>query len=604
MAGIGSIGGIPLGGASLSLSLSSAADTEQNDSVSASGTCRIPVIATTNAADISGASYLSKSFDPSAQVGSIEGMALSPDGTKLYVGDFNSGIIYQYTLGTAKDITTAVYASKSLDVSAQIGAFSLAGFALSDDGTKLYTMSFTTGHIYQYTLSVAWDISTGTYSTKNFDLTSQVTNPYAVYYRADGAKFFVGDVSSNNLYQYSIGTPDDISTASYDSVSFNTSSQVGSADGLAFSSDGTAFYNGDFSTGIFYQYATSVLWDFSIAFYAGKSLNASAHIGASTQDILFSADMKDLYLSNVNTNVIYQYAMPSALTEANDSAVATGLETITGTGAPTEQSDSDIATGAQISYGTVTTTETNDSMAASGLEIMTGAVAATEQDDSEISTGHILTSGSTAQTEDDDSVAAAGNSDTGGISAITELDDSTVATGAEKATGTAAITERNDSDAATGYISAIGTVAVTEQSDSTVGHGRETFAGTAAVTESNDSASGVALETVRGVAAPHEAADTSAASASQAVRGTAAITERNDTAAIVGREIFHGDAAVTDDDDTMEAFGHSWFVAVGSITEQNDYVVGVGFSAIRIAHVTNLPVILDKTYLDVMMDIL
>lgn len=265
------------------------------------------------------AAYSGKSFDPSAQIttNGIDGIAWKTDGTKAYFGDFNSGIIYQYSASTAWDATSLTYASKSFNVTTQVGANSLSGFVISNDGTKLLAVSTNNGHVFQYNLGTPWDISTASYSSSSFSVTSQVTNPQGIFLRADGLKFYVGDFNSNVTYQYSLGTPNTISTASYDSKSFNTSAQVTTADGIAFSSDGLAFYNGDFHSGIFYQYTLGSAWDISTASYSGNSLNASANTSNEAQDIVFSSDMRFLYLSNLVTNVIYEYNMPITLTSGN-----------------------------------------------------------------------------------------------------------------------------------------------------------------------------------------------------------------------------------------------------------------------------------------------
>ena len=72
-------------------------------------------------------------------------------------------------LGTLKnkiawDISKAAYETKTLSVSSQIGASSLAaGLYINPDGLTAYIMDSVTAIIYQYTLSTAWDMSTGSY---------------------------------------------------------------------------------------------------------------------------------------------------------------------------------------------------------------------------------------------------------------------------------------------------------------------------------------------------------------------------------------------------------------------------------------------------------
>src|SRR5687768_3379997 len=87
--------------------------------------------------DISEAAYASKSFSVGAQEVAPQDLAFKPDGTKMYVGGGND-IVYQYTLSTPWDVSTASYDSKSLSVAAQES--SLSAFDFSADGTKMYAL--------------------------------------------------------------------------------------------------------------------------------------------------------------------------------------------------------------------------------------------------------------------------------------------------------------------------------------------------------------------------------------------------------------------------------------------------------------------------------
>jgi len=99
----------------------------------------------------------------------------SSDGTKAYVSDSFNKAVYQYTLSTAWDISSGSYASKSLSVSTEDS--SPRGLTFSADGTAAYIVGGTNDTIFQYTLSTAWDVSSGSYTSKSLSVTSQETNP-------------------------------------------------------------------------------------------------------------------------------------------------------------------------------------------------------------------------------------------------------------------------------------------------------------------------------------------------------------------------------------------------------------------------------------------
>lgn len=264
--------------------------------------------------DIYTAGYRNKNYDPSTQIthNGIMGMAWNIAGTKLYLGDYNTNKIYEYSASTPYDVTTLTYTTKSLDTTSQvasIGTQGLAGHVISTDGTKLFVLSIAHGAVYQYNLGTAFDLSTATYSSLSFSTTTQTVNPLKMYLRADGAKMFIGDNNTNKTFQYTLATPNNISTAVYDGKLYDTSSQVTLADGIFFKSDGTKFYNGDFASGKFYQYTLSKAWDISTATYDSKFLDASALLDSETQDISFSLDGSLVYVDNINDNIIYQFDM-------------------------------------------------------------------------------------------------------------------------------------------------------------------------------------------------------------------------------------------------------------------------------------------------------
>lgn len=115
--------------------------------------------------------YDTKSLDISAQLGSnpVSAMRMSPDGTKFYATRSGSNNMWQYNLGTAFDISTGVY-DDLLDVSL-VGSSGVGSFDFSKDGLTLYVAAsnFTAtpyGVILQYSLSSAFDITTATYTGK------------------------------------------------------------------------------------------------------------------------------------------------------------------------------------------------------------------------------------------------------------------------------------------------------------------------------------------------------------------------------------------------------------------------------------------------------
>ena len=206
--------------------------------------------------DLSTASYDSVSLSISSQDGFPNGLSFNNDGTKLYLAGSANDSIYQYSLSTAFDLSTASYDSISLNVNSQDGAPVDVAFNL--DGTKMYMMGAINDAVYQYTLSTAFDLSTASYDSVSFSITSQDTNPQSLAFNSNGTKMYFVGVAGDAVYQYSLSTAFDLSTASYDSVSFSVSSQETDPTGVTFSSDGSKMYICGSSTDTVYQYSTGL----------------------------------------------------------------------------------------------------------------------------------------------------------------------------------------------------------------------------------------------------------------------------------------------------------------------------------------------------------
>lgn len=205
--------------------------------------------------DISTLSVAAKSMSFSAQTTSASAIAVSSDGTKIYICGASSDIIYQYTLSTAFDLSTGTYASKSKDVSAQADGSS--GLVFMDSGSKMLVCGQTNDRVYQYALSTAWDISTASYSSLSLNVSSQTAAPIGIAINQNAKRLLVGGYSTDSVLQYSASSAFDVSTASYDSLSLDVSAQTGvdSITGIAFSADGRKLFVGsDAHPGYIYEY--------------------------------------------------------------------------------------------------------------------------------------------------------------------------------------------------------------------------------------------------------------------------------------------------------------------------------------------------------------
>jgi len=254
---------------------------------------------------LASASYDSKSFSVASELSGPfpqDGFIGSSD-TKFYVIEATSTSVYQYTMSTANDITTASYDSKSFDFSSQEG--SPRTIHIKDDGTKLYTVGTTNDTVYQYSLSTAWDVSTASYDSVSFSVSSQSTTPVGMFIGNSGSNLYIYD-GTEVIYQYTLSTAWNVSSASYDSKSFSVSAQDTNGKGLWFKSDGTIMYTSGYTTGEFFEYSLTTAWDVSTASYV-RTFDASAQ-GAVHSRPIFNSDGTKMYSVSNTNDVIYQYS--------------------------------------------------------------------------------------------------------------------------------------------------------------------------------------------------------------------------------------------------------------------------------------------------------
>ena len=179
-----------------------------------------------------------QSFSVSAQTLACRGLTFNPAGTEMFVVDGYSGGIRQYTLSTGFDVSTTSY-TRNFSTASQDG--DPHGVAFNTDGTKMFVIGVASDSVNEYTLSSGFDISTSVF-VDAFSIAAQETQPQDVVFNADGTKMFIVGVATDTVFQYTLSTGFDASTASYDSVSFSVASQDTSPQGMTFSPDGTKLY--------------------------------------------------------------------------------------------------------------------------------------------------------------------------------------------------------------------------------------------------------------------------------------------------------------------------------------------------------------------------
>jgi hypothetical protein len=199
-------------------------------------------------------------------------------GTNMWiVGSFNDRV-YQYTLSSPWDVSTATYASKSFLLSSQ--DTSAQDIVFDSSYSVMYMIGATTASIYQYNMT-SYDVSTASYASLSYSVGSQESAPTALAIQPNGANVYVVGSTNKTVYQYNLGTAGNIATASYTTRSFSVVSPDTAPTGLQFSTAGTTMWVVGNTADKVYQYTLSEAWNISTASYVGffyvGDQNSNAH---------------------------------------------------------------------------------------------------------------------------------------------------------------------------------------------------------------------------------------------------------------------------------------------------------------------------------------
>ena len=252
--------------------------------------------------NLGGGSYDSVSFSVSTQTGTMEGFRFGDSGSKIYIASASDATIYQYTLSTSYDISTASYASKSFLASSQSANSYAVDF--KTDGTKMYILGTTNDTVYQYTLSTAWDVSTASYDSVSLSVNSQEATPTHVEFKADGTSFYIVGIGSDTVYQYDLTTAWDLSTASYASKSMSTG--LTNPYHFTFKPDGTKIFVVE-AADIVTQYSLTTAWDISTGSTDSITLDVSSTVTGDVA-IQFNGDGTKLIAGGDGVDALHQYS--------------------------------------------------------------------------------------------------------------------------------------------------------------------------------------------------------------------------------------------------------------------------------------------------------
>ena len=315
------------------------------------------------------------------------GLFFSPNGLNMYVNGSTGDDVNQYTLSIAWDVSTATYL-QLFSTAAQ--DTSPNDIFFKPDGLSMYIMGATNDTVFQYTLSSAFDISTASYASKSFSVTSQETVPIGLWFKPDGTVMYIIGTTNDTVFQYNLGTAWDVSTASYASISFSVQTQDGSPTQVNLSADGLTMWILGAAGDDISQYALGAAWNVSTAVFEN-----SFYVGFQefSPNGLFidSTAANRVYMVGQLSDTVYQYN-----TDTNSIAITTDVLTVNNNariqGNLAVQSaayvDGALSVGGSTS---LSTTSVSGTLSATSTITLGGSTTATVSLGTTLTTGNILT---------------------------------------------------------------------------------------------------------------------------------------------------------------------------------------------------------------------
>ena len=147
------------------------------------------------------------------------GIYFRTDGERMYVTGLDSGYIRRYDLSTPYDVATAVYWNARNVTVEDTGP---RGVTFVPNGLRMLMSGSQNDNIYQWDLTVAWDVTTATMVHSEDVLADGLPGPAELTFIDNGNKILVLDIGGNDVTQYSLPNAWDITGMTLDSAKLLT----------------------------------------------------------------------------------------------------------------------------------------------------------------------------------------------------------------------------------------------------------------------------------------------------------------------------------------------------------------------------------------------
>lgn len=236
----------------------------------------------------------------------------------IEVYGYSSGVVW-----TDPDVSSPTYdATKNLSTASATG-----DICFSDDGLNLYTLNRGNDNVFWYTLSTAWDVSTVSAIQSQFSFTSTEASLNTSWIKPDGTKFYIAGSAGDEVDEYTLSTPYDISTAVY-ATSTTGAGVAGGISAMWISPDGTRILVGHDDA--LRLLTMSTAWDLSTA-SSTYSVALAIDSGFTTDvgGVWMSQSGEQMYIVDTLRDTVVMYNLSTAWDITTRSSTADVTSTLT-----------------------------------------------------------------------------------------------------------------------------------------------------------------------------------------------------------------------------------------------------------------------------------
>jgi len=268
----------------------------------------------------------------------VENLVLS--GVFTQNGSFDAGTgTTTFTGGGGGDVTT-LFETAEEDISNRDTA--MYDLAIAHDGSKLFTVGFGNDRIYEFTFGAPYDLDTLSY-TRQLSVSGVETTPTTIEFAENGSTMYMGGFISQKLYQYTLSTPYNISTASL--VASTTPANTGGLLAAEILDDGKRLHvdaNDVAGTRAdYYTYSFGTPYDISTLTFTGSTTDP-AILSGSLRSLQYADDGLTLYATDSLNDRMLQFTLSTPFDQdtatldstvplPNDIKIASALEVIAST---------------------------------------------------------------------------------------------------------------------------------------------------------------------------------------------------------------------------------------------------------------------------------